>query len=450
MTNVFRNKSVTVVGSGESGMSAIRLLTRLGAKPRCSTQTLLGSKIKALFKKRSVLWEEGGHTAAFLKDTDYLVVSPGVRPSSFPIRYCRRRHIPILSEIELASRVFAGRWVAVTGTNGKTTTSTLLAEILRRRRSCELCGNIGNAFSRSLIEKNSRSARVVEVSSFQLSFIDRMRPTVTVILNLSPNHLDWHRNLKEYYAAKMNIARNLSRKDTLVLNADDPTLIKHARDLKGRRLYFSKKKLRDGIYSEGMMIYRVRRNRRVPIVDLNRCHLRGDHHLENIMAATAAALLMGATAKQIQQTVDQARPLPHRLENLGEVRGVRFVNDSKSTTVQSTLAAIRSVPSDIVLVAGGRRKQKSFRSLTEVLERRVSRLVLYGETSEYLKNQFKQFTAKDSIFSFEEAVRHAYRTSRPGQTLLLSPMCSSFDQFSSYEERGNAFKRIFNELRRDA
>ena len=126
------------------------------------------------------------------------------------------------------------------------------------------------------------------------------------------------------------------------------------------------------------------------------------------------------------------------------------MNDSKSTTVQSTLAAIRSVPSDIVLVAGGRRKQKSFRSLTEVLERRVSRLVLYGETSEYLKNQFKQFTAKDSIFSFEEAVRHAYRTSRPGQTLLLSPMCSSFDQFSSYEERGNAFKRIFNELRRDA
>jgi len=297
------------------------------------------------------------------------------------------------------------------------------------------------------MDQEPRIPRVVEVSSFQLKFIDRFKPNVAVILNLSPNHLDWHPNLKDYYASKLRIARNLTSKDTLILNADDKLLVRYTRLMKARKVYFSKDSLKEGVTSDGKAVYSVHRGKKRKIADLARCLLKVDHHLENIMAAVQASLTMGISSKKIQQTLDEAKPLKHRLESLGQTQGIQFVNDSKSTTVKSTLAAIRRYDKDIVLIVGGKSKQKAYRNILSEMKRRVSYLVLYGEARNFLKSEFKDFSPKLSVSTFEDAVHRAFRKARSGQTLLLSPMCSSFDQFASYEERGEAFRDIFKELK---
>ena len=445
----FQGKTVTVIGVGESGTSALRLLKRLGSRVRCSSSGAMDPKIQKGFLKKKIAFEENGHTEAFLKGSDFLVVSPGMRPTSLPLKVARANRIPVLSEIELASRCVDSPWVAITGTNGKTTTSTLLWDMLRRKGSCDLCGNIGKAFSRSVVENRSLS-RVVEVSSFQLAFVDRFKPSLAVLLNLSPNHLDWHRSLRHYYLSKMNLLRNFTSRDTVVLNADDSRLLRYTRNLKVKKLFFSKKNLKEGLTISDNALVWVQNRRRKFIARLSGCKLVGDHSQENIMAASCAALFMGASARDIERSIKEAKPLPHRLEDLGQVKGVHFVNDSKSTTLESTRRALGKFTSRVVLVVGGRAKENSFKKLLPGLNNCVSHLVLYGEAAPKISEDLRNFRYQSVVSDFEEAILTAYGKAQRGEALLLSPMCASFDLFRSYEERGETFRRIFRKLKKSS
>lgn len=442
----FRRRRITVVGMGESGAGAVKLLLKAGAAPRVSTDSKLTPALRSCLRRSGVPFEEGGHTRAFFAGSWAVVTSPGVRPSSPVFGWARAAGVPVWSELEFASRFLRGTWAAVTGTNGKTTTVTLLAAMAARAADCDLCGNVGRSLSRSIVERGPRMTRVVEASSFQLYFTDRFRPTVAVILNLAPNHLDWHSGPREYYRSKLNIARRLEAGEPLVLNADDPTLARLARGLRCRKVLCSLSPVRDGVYRDGVWVMRARAGVARPLARLDRMRLRGDHNVRNVMAAAAAALELGVSPAGIQRAIDAFRPLEHRTEELGEIAGVRFVNDSKSTSSDSARAALESFEGPIVLIAGGRPKQKDFSALRPIARRNVALAVLYGEARRAIAAGIG--VRNVLVKRFATAVRRAFRAARRADTVLLSPMCASFDQFASYEERGREFKKIFRELKR--
>lgn len=447
VTNPLKSKVVTVVGAGESGLAALMLLRRKGARVRCSVSDAPDARVRRKILAAGALLEEGGHTEGFFRPSDAVVTSPGVKPSSPAIRIARKLRIPVWSEPELAASFVQAPWVAVTGTNGKTTTSTLLWRMIQEMRPCDLCGNVGRSFSRSVIERGGKVARVVEVSSFQLFYARRFAPRVAVILNLKPNHLDWHRSLGEYYAAKLKLLEHLGCRGVAVLNADDPEIVRLARRFPCKKIWFSLKRLRDGAFTEGSKVFRSRGGKFAEFLSLRRSRLIGAHNRQNVMAAALAASAMGVPDKAIQRALDAFRPLPHRIQALGTARGIAFVDDSKSTTVESTRAALESFRGPVVLIAGGRPKEKRFDPIRATLERRAAYVVLYGEARGLIARQLAGFPLKE-VRGFREAVRRAFRAARPGHTVLLSPMCASFDQFSSYAERGEVFKEIYKDLRR--
>lgn len=456
-------RTVGVIGAGESGAASAKLLQRQGARVRVSSVGELPADFKRWCESHHISYETGAHTEAFLRPCDLLIVSPGVKPTSPVIQGGLRRRTPVWSEIELAGRLARGKIAAVTGTNGKTTTSTILWEMIRRHRACDLCGNIGKSLAASVLEKGPAVWRVVEVSSFQMKYIDRFRPDVAVVLNLSPNHLDWHPDLKDYYQSKLRIGKNQTRRQALVLNADDAVLRKEASRLKGRKVFFGltdavsgrssraaaalgAKTARGNVTVENGEIVELFNGKKRQVANLKRFRLPGRHNVQNALAATAAALALGVSRKAIQGALDAVRPLPHRVEEIGQARGVRFVNDSKSTTAMSTAAAIRGFDRGVILVAGGRRKQDSFREVYPEVRERVDKIVFYGEAADSLHGEFGFFKNRTVVRDFEGAVRRAFASAVPGQVVLLSPMCSSFDQFSSYRDRGDTFRRIVEKI----
>jgi len=443
---------VTVIGAGESGIASAKLLRRSGALVRVSSVGAFPPDFARWCAANRVPTETGEHRESFLEGSRLLVVSPGVKPSSPVIRYALRRRIPVWSEIELAWRACRGRVAAVTGTNGKTTTSTLLWEMIRHHRPCHLCGNIGNSLAASVLEKGPAVWRVVEVSSFQMKYVDRFRPDAAAVLNLSPNHLDWHPSLSDYYGSKLRIAAAQTSRQALVVNGDDAALVRRSAKLKSKKILFSLRPLKNGLTVQSGRIVRVTAGKARVIADLAKFKLKGDHNLQNALAASACALALGVPAKAIQAALDSAKPLPHRVEEIAKVGEVRFVNDSKSTTAMSTAAAIRGFAPDpgVVLIAGGRRKQKSFREVFPEVKKRVRAIVFYGEAAEELSREFSFFKNRTVVRDFGGAVRKARSLASAGQTVLLSPMCSSFDQFASYRDRGDAFRRIVGEIARGA
>jgi len=441
----FPGKHAVVIGAAESGIWAAELLAQKGFSVSVSCHAAIDLAAKRRFKKRGVQIEEGGHSDAFLSRADFFVTSPGVKPSSKPLLFAAKRRIPVYSEFEAAARFARGKWIAVTGTNGKTTTSTLIASILRRTGAVDLCGNIGKAFSRSVMER-PRARRVVEVSSFQLHFTDQARPSVSVILNLKPNHLDWHRSLGEYYSDKLKLISRLTSREVAIVNADDRELMRRAERIKARLVRFSLSALKDGFYRKEGWILRAKRGVAERFVDVSRAKLLGEHNAQNILAAVAACDVFGMPREAIQKGIDAFKPLKHRIETVGMVRGVSFVNDSKSTTVESTRAALESFAGRVILIAGGRAKEKDFRLIGPVLARKASAAVFYGEAGAMIASQMGAFARKTVVKDFRAAVAAAYGSAKAGETVLLSPMCASFDQFESYEERGELFRRIFREI----
>jgi len=448
----FKNKKITVIGLGKSGFAAAKFLHQQKAIVRVTE----GSKKKEALENAAYLRglgievETGVHTESFISSSRCVVTSPGVSKKSLPLQWALEKKIPVISEVELAFYFCRGRIVAVTGSNGKTTTCHLIYRVLSDTgRECVLCGNVGYSFLDAIPAISRKTIVVLELSSFQLEDSPSFRPSIAVVLNVSPNHLDRHGTIENYALAKENIFKNQRRSDHVILNAGDERVKRMAEKAKSRVVFFGRQKLPEEIYLDGTQIIWKKGEKEKKLLDTLSFSLKGNHNLENIMACTAVANLLRLPFKKVQKSLDGFKTLEHRIEPIGELRGVKFFNDSKSTTVQSTKAAILANQGSVILIAGGRDKGVSFAEIEPLLIERVKLAVLYGEAREKIAASWKSFSQIRQLADFRQAVRAAFEEASPGDSILLSPMCTSFDQFSSFEERGEVFKHVFHELVRE-
>jgi len=421
-------RRVTVVGLGRSGMAAVKLLCRLGCRVSVTeareSETLRAS-LHALGLERL---EMGGHTERSIEDAQVVVVSPGVPESTGPIQWARARHIPILSEIELAFRWCPSPMVAVTGTNGKSTAVTLITEALKAcGRTAVACGNLGVPFSSVLDQLTPQAVAVVEVSSFQLVGCDTFRPAIGVLLNIGTNHLDRHQDQQAYLQAKLRLFARQTSEDWAILNGRDPRLTALEWSLHARCVWFGDNRSNP------------------PHLRLAPETLRGLS--ENAQAVLQVARLLHIPDPLSWQVIRSFRGLEHRLEYVGTIHGVHFVNDSKSTTPDSLLFALQQTRGDLVVILGGRDKGLNFDPLTAALqESRVKGVVLIGESRRRLRPLFNGSETIRESQTLEHAVRTATELSQPGTTVLFSPACASFDMFRDFEDRGRVFKSIVRGL----
>lgn len=470
-----RGARVTVVGLARSGVGAANLLAGLGARvtvtDKKGAEDLKDSLAMLRPEVETVL---GGHPARLFESADLVVVSPGVPSDSHPLRAAARAGVKIIGELELAyraakrhGRAAGAEFLAVTGTNGKSTTTSLLYEIVKASGFATLVGgNIGNALTGELDGaglQGSLDFVVTEVSSFQLEQIDTFRPRGAALLNITPDHLDRYASLDDYGEAKCRIFLNQAKPDFLVLNGDDHYLVQSVeRRLRGRRgtpyvCFFSRTGAVEGAScGNGIIGFHIPaakavsvglRERaievRIPASDLR---IKGVHNIENAMAAGLVALLAGCSADAVIETCRRFPGLEHRLEFVREVGGVTFVNDSKGTNVGAVVKSIESFSQPIVLIAGGRDKHGDFSVLAPLVRERVKAVVLIGEARETIRKALSGVTQVVAEDAFAGAVRRARDLASPGDVVLLSPACASFDMFRDFEDRGRQFKKIVGEL----
>ncbi|MDE1921163.1 MAG: UDP-N-acetylmuramoyl-L-alanine--D-glutamate ligase [Candidatus Omnitrophica bacterium] len=403
-----KNKKVTVIGAARSGIAAANAVLRLGGIAKVSESQAMAEP------PAGVLIEQGGHTQKFIEDSDYVVLSPGVRLDALPVKWAREAGIEVMGEVEFAFRLCPCPIVAVTGSNGKTTTSTVIAEIIKRAgRGVRLCGNIGDPFSRHVLDLKPTDTVVLEISSFQLESTIRFRPLVAVWTNFSQNHLDRHKDLDEYFRAKCRIVANQGPRDFAVLNVQDPELKKLAPGLKARVLFFGE----------------------------------GQEGNPNYLAATQAARALGIGEDICLKTFSEFKGVEHRLEFVRHLGGVDFINDSKSTTVEAGRWALERALKPTVMICGGLDKHLDYSPLKPLVARKIKRMMAIGQAREIMKATFGDVVAVDTYASLEEAVRDARAAAQAGGCVLFSPMCASFDMFKDYEHRGRVFKEIVNGLK---
>jgi UDP-N-acetylmuramoylalanine--D-glutamate ligase len=432
---------VGVLGAGTSGRAAAQLLARKGARVLLSEKGLYkGPKLKG------VTIEQGGHSDALLS-CDLLVRSPGV-PNHLPIlKKAAQKKIPLWSEIELAARFSrTSHMVAITGTNGKTTTTTLVGDIFKASRFPTLVGgNIGTPLA-DLIERATPRTRVIlELSSYQLEDIETFHPEVSAILNVTPDHLEHHGTMEAYAAAKARIFMNQRPTDVCVLNAEDAWCRRFGRRSKAQILWFSRQKsLASGIYFKAGQITLNWKGQKLswPL----KSKLPGPHNIENILAAYAIALAGGIPLPTIRRRIERFPGVEHRLEHVRTLNGVDYINDSKGTNVDSTRVALASFDRPIVLIAGGQGKGSSYRPLRYYIKDRVKTLLLIGEDALTIRKELGDLKPSENVKTMVAAVRRAAVLSRPGDIVLLSPACASFDQYQNYEHRGRDFKTLVKRL----
>jgi UDP-N-acetylmuramoylalanine--D-glutamate ligase len=449
MTDV-RGKRVLVVGLARTGRAAVQCLYRRGAvvtvtdsRPPWALQT----DIRELMAQRIGV-ELGLHRAETFQRQDLIVVSPGVLPDLPELQAARARNIPIIPEVEAASWFLEAGLVGVTGSNGKTTTTALLGKMLETSGFRTFVGgNIGVPLI-SAVDKVPRDALVVaELSSFQLETIQSFRPHVAVLLNLTGNHLDRHPSFEAYVQAKAQIFRNQSADDFAVLNADDPMVMNLAPAIAARKVYFSRKQnLPEGVFAaDGRILYRVGNLERV-LLRTQEVPLRGEFNLENVLAAAAAACVLGADFEALRRAVREFRAVEHRLEYVREIRGVQFYNDSKATSVDAVVKALSAFERGVHLILGGKDKGAAYAPLRPLLKQRVRKAYLIGAAAERIARELKGAAELIRAGDLETAVRQAFEESAPGDVILLSPACASFDQFQDFEHRGRVFKELVERL----
>ena len=436
-----------------AGVAAASLVPRQAERVRRSDRGRPGPRPNL---PPSVKLETGRHSERLLEAV-LLVRSPGI-PDRLPLlQKARKKGIPIWSELELASRLICPRrLIAVTGTNGKTTTTTLVGKLFQAvDRSTQVAGNIGTPLSQIVRRVRKNSTLVLEVSSYQLENIERFHPTISVILNITPDHLEHHGTMRAYAAMKARIFENQTASETCVLNADDSRCRALARRCPGRVLFFSRrKKLKQGIYykgrgtsgarGEGLVVIHWRnRHARFPL----RWDLPGPHNVENALAAIGVAVAGGLSIPVIRSVLKRFQGVEHRLEVVRRLRGVRYINDSKATNVDSTRVALEAFQEPLVLIMGGRGKGAPYTGLRDLVKRHVRRLLLVGEDAGRIQKDLGHAVPSKRVGTLQRAVAQAAREAVPGDVVLLSPACASFDQYSNYEERGRHFKRLVLKLR---
>ena len=450
-----KGRKTLVLGAGRSGMAAARFLAERGA-------------VVALHDKKDVeQWPEaakglkaelgvgliGGQLPSWLLDQiDLVVISPGVPTNTIPARYVDRKDGDVIGEVELAYRFVKGRIVGITGSNGKTTTTTLVGELLRNSGlKVQVGGNIGTPLLSLAESCDEDSWTVVELSSFQLETIKDFRADVAMCLNVTPNHLDRYESFLDYALAKHRIFMNQTADNVAVLNADDPITSEWASGLSAHVVMFStKRELDEGLFLRGReLICRSGGSEKV-LTTRDEIFLRGLHNVENVLAALAAGLACGASPDSMRATVAEFKGVEHRIEFVDEIEGVQFYNDSKATSVDATskaLEALSEIDGKTVLILGGRGKNAPYAPLVPLIESSVRSIVVIGEDAENIESQLTGYVPIVRASSLDDAVQKCFEAAEPGDAVLLAPACASFDMFGSYEERGREFKRFVAELK---
>jgi UDP-N-acetylmuramoylalanine--D-glutamate ligase len=440
------DKRVLVVGLGRSGVASALFLKSRGARVTVSdakSEDQLREEIPTLLDQGIVV-ETGGHGERTFQNQDLIVVSPGVPVDAEPITQARALGQPVIGEIELASEFLAGKIVAITGSNGKTTTTTLIGDILAAGALRTLVGgNIGTPAISLVQQATAETVIVLEVSSFQLETIRSFRPKVAAVLNVTPDHLDRHRTFAAYVNAKARIFENQQTDDFAVLNADDATCVELGERTRAQVFWFSRKKeVKWGAQvRDGKVIFR-RDGSVVEILQVSEIPLKGAHNLENVLAAICCGALLGCEAERVRGAVKNFKAVEHRLEHVATIRGVEYYNDSKATNVDATIKALESFPSGVHLILGGKDKGSDYTVLNDLLRQRVKRVYTIGAAAAKIQSQIKDAAEVIAAETLEKAVKQAAASAQPGDIVLLAPACASFDQFQNYEHRGRVFKEL--------
>ncbi len=473
-TDFLKNKNLLVIGLGKTGISVIEKIHNL-----CSSLTAVDSNpeldLENIFKENQhinsnnlkIILGKDIPEKEILKKIDLVITSPGV-PGSIPvIKFVEKNKIPVWSEPELAWRLMSdkekNKTIAVTGTNGKTTVVTLIGKILNDSgKNSIVCGNVGlplidtiyigdtNEVSHSDIPPEDL-IRVIEISSFQLERIYEFKPYISVILNITSDHMDRHRTFQDYVNLKLKIMMNQDKNNWAVINADDRYIDKNIRVIPARQNQLPKiikyslneKKGIDLFYKDESIFYRIGDGKGK--INIKNSILKGRHNISNIMASTASAILLGVNIKNIEKTIRNFKPLDHRMEYLGDIKGIRCLNDSKSTNPDATIAALNDFSREVTLIMGGKDKNMDFGELIGVLNKKIKNLILIGESAGKIYGRIVKGGYDYKIFkcrTLEAAIEKGFEVAKPGEVLMLSPACASMDMFKDYKERGNKFKSL--------
>ena len=464
-----KNKNIVVVGLGRTGLATARFLHQKGARvlvADTADEAQLGDSVRTL-REMGVALELGPHRIAAFQNADLIVVSPGVPHTIEPIEQAKSGGIPLMSEVELASRFIKEPIVAVTGTNGKTTTTELLGQMLQNSGvSVFVGGNIGNPLIEYVRSGQKKQVVVAEISSFQLDTIDSFRPKVSVLLNITADHLDRYPDFEAYADSKIRVFKNQQADDVAVLNGSDPLIRSKTKEIKSQRLFFPAPGAGEqGAVLNGKRIIlnldklkKIQSAIRIPhsafrnpeYLDIAKIRLRGRHNFENACAASLAALASGATLEGIQKTLDYFKGLAHRLERVATVNGVHYYNDSKATNVDGVLRALDSFSKPILLLMGGRDKGSNFGLLQDPIRAHAKELIVMGEAAEAIRSALGQQLPTKVAASMQDAITMAFQDADPEDVVLFSPGCASFDWYNNYAERGDDFRRAVEKIKKRA
>ena len=444
-------KKVLIIGAARSGIAAAKFLLDQGAVVALNDRKPLDQwSPEALALKESGVGLLPGDPPGWLLDQlELVVVSPGVPANIIPIRYVERAGAEVIGEVELAARYLKGRIVAITGSNGKTTTTSLIGELLRDAGlpGVQVGGNIGRPLISMIDGSRDDGWTVVELSSFQLETIKTFRPAIAIVLNVTPNHMDRYETFNDYAAAKHRIFMNQTVDNVAVLNADDETVSSWASGLRARVMWFSVRKvLNEGVFlRDNELVYKDQ-----VLLRVDELKLRGLHNVENVAAAFAAGIAAGASIESMAATAKQFNPVEHRLEFVAEIARVRFYNDSKATSVDATTKALEAFAQDagkIVLILGGRGKKAPYEPLASLVKSKVRKLILIGEDAETIEKELGGFASFEYASDMSDAVTRSFKAAEKGDVVLLAPACASFDMFESFEHRGKVFKSAVADMK---
>jgi UDP-N-acetylmuramoylalanine--D-glutamate ligase len=443
-----KGKKILVVGLGKSGLAAALFLRRRGAQVTVSdvrSAEALAKEIPALLEE-GIAVEAGGHGLLTFRRQDLIVVSPGVPIDTPEIAQVKSFGLPVIGEVELAARYLKGKVIAITGSNGKTTTTSLCGEILASGGvPVAVGGNIGLPVIALVDDSREDGWSVLEVSSFQLETTEKFRPDIAVILNITPDHLDRHITFENYVAAKDRIFANQTPEDALVLNWDDSVTRAAADRAKSKIYWFSRTTgVQQGacVVDDEIVFQPGEGQRGEGIIPISEIPLKGDHNIENVLAAVCAARLAGVTPAAIRAAIQNFHAVEHRLEFVARLNGVDYYNDSKATNVDAAAKAISSFPTGIHLILGGKDKNSDYTRLSALLRERVKAVYTIGSAAEKIEGQIRGDVSIVSAGTLDVAVAKAADAALPGEVVLLAPACSSFDQFENYEQRGRVFKEL--------
>ncbi|MBN1473792.1 MAG: UDP-N-acetylmuramoyl-L-alanine--D-glutamate ligase [Syntrophaceae bacterium] len=444
-----KGKKIVILGVGKTGIATAKFLGKQGAKVAVTDEkpfSAWGTEFESIAREKWI--EKGIYHPEILDGASMVIPSPGVPPRNAILRSAIEKKIAVISEIELAHNFFNTPVIAVTGTNGKTTTTTLLGEILKAAgKKVFVGGNIGNP----LIEYARGSAKdeyvVAEISSFQLQWVDKFHPFISILLNITSDHTDYHSSFAEYVKVKRRIFANQTENDFAIMNADDGSQKELAKHIRAKIIYFSsKRELNVGIYLEkNKIIFRTAEygQESYPVSMIK---IPGLHNVENVMAAIAAARLCRADRRIVESCISEFHGLPHRIEFAGEKNSIKFYDDSKGTNVGAVVRALETFSQPVILLLGGRDKEGDFETLQFIIPEKTKRVILFGEAKDRIASLIGNSVEKIKTQKLIDAVEVAYKSAEPGDIVLLSPGCASFDEFRDYKERGNIFKQAVRNL----